>query len=188
MAMRMTPPEAEAFFKANPTGQEQYTEPIGPVQPVEPEMIELKLPDFNNQHIKTYYPDKQSNHVSIMNTDELKAQLASVDTLVTDGIIDKKKGDAWKERIIAEFEGTAIPPEKPKPESTDLAHLPGRMVGGFVSLLGAIARGSGATYEGLSKREGYMNQDGSERKQTKRRSPDEMMDDLPDIFRNKRQR
>jgi hypothetical protein len=120
-----------------------------------------------------------------MNAEELKAKLAEIDDLVKSEIITEKRGKEWKERYIAEFERTGLPADdKPKSvmETSDLAHLPGRMVGFGLKLGAAILRGSGATYEGLSKQQGYLDKDGKPPKQ-RPKSPDEMLDDLPEIYK-----
>jgi hypothetical protein len=124
-------------------------------------------------------------------TTELKAELDMIDDLMKEGRLDKAKGDEWKQRIITDFEisklPTGKPPAKPLNETTDLAHLPGRLVGWGIKLGGAILRGSGNTYVELSKREGYLDKDGKPPKKQpgqRAKSPDEMMDDLPEMFRN----
>lgn len=73
-----------------------------------------------------------------MDTTTLLAELKSVDDLVLTGVIDQIKGAEWKARIIAEFESKQIPETKRKEMPGDLAHLPGRMIGGVVGILGNI--------------------------------------------------
>jgi hypothetical protein len=114
-----------------------------------------------------------------MSTESLKAfaeELRAVDDMAAAKEITAEKAEEWKLRMIRTFEQRESLADKPR-EKVDLAHLPGRLVGAGIQLLGAIARGSGATYEGLSKQEGYMNPDGTFKK-TRRKSPDEMLDDL----------
>ena len=115
-------------------------------------------------------------------TEQLKKQLEQIESLVKANVISAERGDEWKKRIVQKFEDEQG--LKPAP-TTDLEHLPGRIVGGFIEALGAIARGSGATYEGLSKREGYIKENGKNQKTTRGKSPEEMMDDLPDIYKSK---
>jgi hypothetical protein len=118
-----------------------------------------------------------------MNTDslnKLQEGLAGIEGMVTAGTITRRKADEWKDHLIAQFEQQESLADKPR-EQVDIAHLPGRLVGAGIQLLGAIARGSGATYEGLSKQEGYMNPDGTFKK-TRPRSPDEMLGDLNQRF------
>jgi hypothetical protein len=73
-----------------------------------------------------------------MNTEPLVAELKSVDTLVADGIITPEKGAEWKSRIIAKFEGDVIPDINRKEIPGDIAHLPGRLVGGIIQALSNI--------------------------------------------------
>jgi len=73
-----------------------------------------------------------------MNTQALVDELKSVDTLVADGVIDQLRGAEWKARIIAKFEGETIPEIKQKEMPGDIAHLPGRLVGGIIQALGNI--------------------------------------------------
>ena len=121
-----------------------------------------------------------------MNTDaleDLKKQVEEIDSLVTSNVITKERADEWKKNILNKFEqsNTLVPPPK---EQVDVAHLPGRLVGYGVDFLRAVARGSGATYEGLSKQEGYLpDERGQKRTQSRARSPDEMMDNLPARFK-----
>jgi len=108
-----------------------------------------------------------------MNVEKLTAELKSVDTLVADGVISKEKGDEWKARIIAEFEGTEIPQEKKKEMPGDIAHLPGRMIGGAIKILGNI---NGARCAGVDE---Y----GDAPRKKRSASPQEMMDNLPPQYK-----
>jgi hypothetical protein len=112
---------------------------------------------------------------------ELTTELAAIDAMVASKAITLEKANEWKSHRIAIFELEEKLADPPR-EKVDLAHLPGRMVGAGIKLMGAIVRGSGATYEGLSKQEGYMNSDGTFKK-TRARSPDEMMRDLDNRYR-----
>jgi hypothetical protein len=118
-----------------------------------------------------------------MNIETLEAltkELRTIDGMVNSKAITQEKADEWKAHLIQQFEQRESLADKPR-EQVDLAHLPGRLVGAGIQLLGAIARGSGATYEGLSKQEGYMNKDGTFKK-TRQKSPDEMMQELNQRF------
>jgi len=84
-------------------------------------------------------------------TTELKKKLAEVDALVNSNTITEERGKVWKNRIVDEFEQSAIPAEVEKKMPSDLSHLPGRMIMGAIDVAKAVARGSGATYEQLSK-------------------------------------
>ena len=81
----------------------------------------------------------------------LKAKIAEVDELVKSNTITEERGKVWKSRIVDEFEQSAIPTEVEKKMPGDLSHLPGRMIMGAIDVAKAVARGSGATYEQLSK-------------------------------------
>ena len=118
----------------------------------------------------------------MINTEGLKKQIDDIDALVASGVITPEKGDTWKARVISEFEATEIPKERRKELPNDLAHLPGRMVGGFVDVMAAFTKGCGATYEGLSKQEGYLDKDGRQVKQ-KQKSVVDLYDDLPPMFK-----
>jgi hypothetical protein len=118
--------------------------------------------------------------MSIETLEALTKELTKIDSMVAAKAITQDKADDWKAHLIAQFEQRESLADKPR-EQVDIAHLPGRMVGAVVQLMGAIARGSGATYEGLSKQEGYMNADGTF-KRTRQKSPDEMLDDLNKRF------
>lgn len=78
-----------------------------------------------------------------MDVEELKREIKSIDTLHKDGIIDEAKAKRWKQKVVDEFESVAIPKDKPKELPNDLAHFPGRLVGGMINALGAIAKNSG---------------------------------------------
>ena len=127
--------------------------------------------------------------------EQLKQRLADIDGLVKDNTITEERGAAWKERVIAEYEATKIPgapvTEQPKDimKTTDLGHLPGRVIGKGIPLIKGFLRGCGATYKGLSEQEGYdITLPGQERKNSDKpkqrpKSPQELMDDLPEKFR-----
>ena len=106
-----------------------------------------------------------------MDTERLVKELKSVDTLVDEGTISKERGDVWKERLIAEFEGKEIPAVKQKEMPGDLAHLPGRLVGGVIGVLGNI---NGARCAGVAPEQIAANN-------TKKRS--KPFDDLPDMYK-----
>jgi len=78
-----------------------------------------------------------------MNVEELQKEIKSIDTLLKDGIIDEKRAKQWKQKVVDEFEAVAIPKDRPKEMPNDLAHFPGRFVGGMINALGAIAKNSG---------------------------------------------
>ena len=94
----------------------------------------------------------------MQDSEELLKRLAAVDELVKQNVFSKERGDVWKNRIIDEFEATVIPAPIEKKLPGDLSHLPGRIVQGGIEVAKAIAKGSGATYEGLSRREGYLDE------------------------------
>jgi len=124
-----------------------------------------------------------------MDSEELKKKLKEIDDLVSSNIIDDEKAKAWKGRIIAEFErGLPAPAAEEKPktimDTTDVQHLPGRLIGHGLELGKAFVQGCGKTYEGLSKDYGYLEPDGQPGKKKKPpRNPDELLDDLPPQFR-----
>ena len=104
-------------------------------------------------------PNVQGEVVTKM--DELKSKLAEIDGLVKSGTITDKRGEVWKNRIIDEFELTVIPAEVEKKLPTGLSYLPGRIIAGSIDAMKAIAKGSGATYQGLSKQYDRGNERGS---------------------------
>ena len=119
-------------------------------------------------------------------TDKLKKKLSAIDDLLKANLITRDRATDWKARVVDEFEQSDIPAVIEKKLPNDLSHLPGRMIGGAVNAMKAIARGSGATYEALSKQEGYDPQTGDRVQQSgKRRAkdPNEMLDNLPEMYR-----
>ena len=121
--------------------------------------------------------DLETSESMTFDTEQLKKQLEQVDNLVKVGVISDERGNEWRETLIKKFEGL----EGLKHESPpDIGNLPGKLVGAIIQALGAIARGSGATYEGLSKREGYLKGDRQEKKQ---KSPEELMNDIPEMYK-----
>ena len=119
-------------------------------------------------------------------TDKLKKKLSAIDDLLKANLITHDRATDWKARVVDEFEQSDIPAVIEKKLPNDLSHLPGRMIGGAVNAMKAIARGSGATYEALSKQEGYDPQTGDRVQQSgKRRAkdPNEMLDNLPEMYR-----
>ena len=128
--------------------------------------------------------------------DKLKYKLESIDDLVKSNTITQKRADEWKSRVLDQFEQQTIPAPIEKKLPNDVSHLPGRIIMGGVDALKAIARGSGATYEGLSRHEGYDPKTGDRVQlasargrsqqqvpQKRSKSPQEIMDDLPDIYK-----
>jgi hypothetical protein len=116
----------------------------------------------------------------------LTKELNTVDELVTKHLITRERGEEWKQRILDKFETSAIPAAVEKKLPNDMSHLPGRIIGGLIGGMKAIARGSGATYEALSKQEGYDPRSGDKiRDGKKRRSndPNDMLDNLPEMYR-----
>ena len=103
-------------------------------------------------------------------SDQLKADLKGIDNLVEEGTITQEKADVWKSRIISKFEKDAIPPEPEKSREMpgDLAHLPGRMVGGLISAVKKMPN-IGANVIELDRQmsQGYG----------KKRDPDELLKD-----------
>ena len=76
-----------------------------------------------------------------MNIIQLKEELASVETLVLDGVITRQRGDAWKEKVLKQYEGEKFPNAQPAPNHglpNDVAHIPGRMIAGIFGALKQI--------------------------------------------------
>ena len=146
MAIRLSNRDWEALKQKNP---HMNITPIfdSPQPPLEkePEFKELVVPVKPS---KTVY---QSHGVCTMTMDELKLKLTEIDELVQSSTITEERGQLWKARIIDEFERSAIPSAVEKKLPNDLSHLPGRIIAGAIDVMKAIAKGSGATYEGLSK-------------------------------------
>ena len=130
-------------------------------------------------------------------TEEFQSKIQDVNDLVKAGIITEQMGSEWKARIIADFGATKIPgfptqqEGEPKDimQTTDLGHLPGRIIGKSITVLKGFLQGCGATYKGLSEQEGYdITLPGQKRKdeespRKRSKSPQELMDDLPDHYR-----
>jgi hypothetical protein len=131
-------------------------------------------------------------------TEELQNKIQDINALVKSGIITDQMGQEWKDRIIADFGKTKIPgaplasgAEEPKDimQTTDLGHLPGRIIGKSIPVLKGFLAGCGATYKGLSEQEGYDTtlpgqgrKEGGKPKQ-RPKSPEEMYNDIPEQFR-----
>ena len=75
-----------------------------------------------------------------MSIEELKTKLAEIDNLVEAKTITLERAEKWKKRVIWDFEDHELPAE---PQSTDLKHMPGRMVAGIIKGFGALAQNSG---------------------------------------------
>ena len=76
-----------------------------------------------------------------MNIIQLKEELSSVEVLVADGIITRQRGDAWREKILKQYEGEKFPNAQPTSNHglpNDVAHIPGRMIAGIFGALKAI--------------------------------------------------
>ena len=113
---------------------------------------------------------------------ELQEQIDQINMLAEKGTITAERASEWKERIVAEYEATSLPkgPGKPVPVS----ELPGHLVGATIKIGKAFLKGAGATYEGLSKREGYLNEDGKENRNRKRdRNVIDLYNDLPPQYK-----
>ena len=106
-----------------------------------------------------------------MDTERLVRELKSVDTLVAEGTITQERGLVWKERLIAEFEGKEIPAAEQKGMPNDIAHLPGRLVGGVIGVLGNI---NGARCAGVAPEQIAANN-------TKKRT--KPFEDLPEMYK-----
>jgi hypothetical protein len=106
-----------------------------------------------------------------MDTEQLVKEIRSVDTLCKDGIITQEKCEVWKAKILADFENASFPQETKKEMPGDLAHLPGRLVGGIIGALGHI---NGARCAGVAP-EQHQN--------PRAKSPQELMDGLPEQYR-----
>ena len=106
-----------------------------------------------------------------MDIEVLRRELKSIDTLVADGIIKPEKGEMLKDKItdrfLAEYDTT-----DPQKLPDDLAHLPGRLIAGVFDALKNI---NGARCAGVDV--------GQRSPQKQARSPGQMMDELPDIYK-----
>lgn len=72
-----------------------------------------------------------------MDTEALRKELLIVDSLVKDGIISEEEGKEIKTDLIKVYRtGISTTPRKEMPN--DIAHLPGRLVGGVIKALGNI--------------------------------------------------
>jgi hypothetical protein len=78
-----------------------------------------------------------------MNVEELQREIKSIDILLKDGIINEERAKQWKQKVVDEFEAVALPKDRPKELPNDIAHFPGRLVGGMIGVLGKIAQNSG---------------------------------------------
>ncbi len=113
-------------------------------------------------------------------TEQLKADIAEIETLVTEGIIDKGKAEEWKKRLVSKFEVDAIPSETKKQMPGDLAHIPGRLVG---SLINAVKKMPNIG-ENVMRMDREMNQSTADSgKPIRRKSPDEVLKDLPGQYK-----
>lgn len=106
-----------------------------------------------------------------MELETLRREIKSIETLVADGIIKPDKGEMLKDKIVDRFMGEYESTE-PQKQSDDIAHLPGRMVAGVFNALSHI---NGARCAGVDE--------GQESPKKRARSPNEMMDGLPDIYK-----
>lgn len=125
-----------------------------------------------------------------MNIIQLREELASVNTLVLDGVITVERGEVWKNRIIQMYEESQYPPMQtppPKPNKIpdDVAHIPGRMVAGIIGALKQInpERCAGVAPEqkviGVQPQNVYK----SQLTRSKPREKIPSMDDLPDMYK-----
>ena len=91
-----------------------------------------------------------------MNVAELKAKLAEVDDLLNAKVIDEARAKDWKDRILSDFDKNQVPGEK-RPDgvmgTTDMKHLPGRIIGHTIAAMGKLAENAGKGYERLEERE-----------------------------------
>ena len=115
-----------------------------------------------------------------MNIIQLKEELASVETLVLDGVITQQRGDAWKEKVLKQYEGEKFPNAQAAPNHAlpnDIAHIPGRMIAGIFGALKAInpERCAGQAPEQRQQTSGYNS------RETRRGPPG--LDDLPDMYK-----
>jgi hypothetical protein len=105
-----------------------------------------------------------------MDTEKLIKELSDIDSLIEKKILTEARGEQLKESIIKTFEKDSTPQSKELPN--DLAHLPGRMVGGVFKALGNI---NGARCAGVAPEQVEA------RKHSK--SPKDMEKGLPDIYK-----
>jgi hypothetical protein len=113
-------------------------------------------------------------------TEQLKADIAEIETLVTEGIIDKGKAEDWKKRLVAKFEVNAIPTEPKKDMPGDLAHIPGRLVGGLINAVKKMPN----IGENVMRMDREMNQSTTNSgRSVRRKEPDELLKDLPDRYK-----
>lgn len=106
-----------------------------------------------------------------MDTEALRKELLIVDSLVKDNIISEDDGNGMKADLIKKYKTEFMAtPRKEMPN--DIAHLPGRMIGGVIKALGNInaERCAGVAPE---------QQRGTSKKRT---LPN--MNDLPDIYKD----
>ena len=116
-----------------------------------------------------------------MNIMELKEELASIETLILDGIITPQRGEAWKEKILKQYEGEKFPNAQPTSQNrlpNDVAHIPGRMVAGIFSAIKMINadRCAGQAPEQKQQRSSDYNT-----RETRRGPP--TVDDLPEMYK-----
>lgn len=107
-----------------------------------------------------------------MDLQVLRRELKSIETLALDGIISKEKAERLKDNVISRFVGDYSPSEEPVVVQNDLAHLPGRLVGGIIDFCKSI---NGARCAGVDPSQQGTN--------ARARSPKEMMDDMPDMYK-----
>lgn len=106
-----------------------------------------------------------------MELEVLRREIKSIDTLVLDGIIKPEKGEMLKDKVISRFMAEYDSTE-PSKVPDDLAHLPGRLVAGVFDALSHI---NGARCAGVDE--------GQQSPKKRARSPNEMIDGLPDIYK-----
>ena len=107
-----------------------------------------------------------------MDTDGLRKELLVVDSLVKDNIIPEEEGKLLKQDLIKKYRTEFV--SSPKKElPNDIAHIPGRLVGGIIKVCSSI---NGARCAGVSPE-----QIEADKSRTKRNPT--TTDDLPEIYR-----
>jgi hypothetical protein len=116
----------------------------------------------------------------VQGLEQLKKDLAEIDEFVKSDAITEERGKEWKDRIINDFEKTNIPQDmKTTVPQNDLAHLPGQVAGGIIGALGHI---NGARCAGVEDPPGE-DRNGRTQKSQRARSPQELMNNLPEQYR-----
>ena len=107
-----------------------------------------------------------------MDTDGLRKELLVIDSLVKDNIIPEEEGKLLKQDLIKKYRTEFV--SSPKKElPNDIAHIPGRLVGGIIKACGNI---NGARCAGVSPEQIEADKSRPKRNPT-------TTDNLPEIYR-----